>query len=346
MAGRARFDPLPPGTYVVTESRTQGYALTTIVCEDPGGGTTVDVAAGTATVALAGGETVTCTFTNTPAPEADLEIEKSVDEEVIAPGDTVIYTLTVTNLGPDTAEGVVVTDELPDGLTVISYPDECVLTGTTLTCDIGDLAAGDSVSLEVEVTVDDTGLFRNVTSVDSTTPDPDPDNNDSSAEVLAAETTPQTAATEPVEYINRKKKKKNVFRLSHTHQCAKHGVEASEKDYLAGAGMLARASASGAPRARAAARLDSTGFHEVGDVGFGVTELGKNRSAVLAERRHGVHARLEPGEVERRLERVDLAQQDLNEVLVVGRAGRDGAAHVKEPSHASRYYPRSQVPRL
>ena len=97
--GSRAFDPLPPGTYVVTETRTQGYALTTIVCEDPGGGTTVDVAAGTATVALAEGEAVTCTFTNTPAPEADLEIEKSVDEEVIAPGDTVIYTLTVTNLG-------------------------------------------------------------------------------------------------------------------------------------------------------------------------------------------------------------------------------------------------------
>ena len=157
--GSRVFDPLAPGTYVITETRTQGYALTTIVCEDPGGGTTLDVAAGTATVALAEGEAVTCTFTNTPAPEADLEIEKSVDEEVIAPGDTVIYTLTVTNLGPDDAQGVVVTDELPDGLTVIDYPDECDLSGTTLTCDIGDLAAGDSVSLEVEVTVDDTGLF-------------------------------------------------------------------------------------------------------------------------------------------------------------------------------------------
>ena len=190
--GTRTFDPLAPGTYVVTETRTQGYALTTIVCEDPGGGTTVDVAAGTATVALAEGEAVACTFTNAPAPEADLEIEKTVDEEVIAPGDTVIYTLTVTNQGPDTAEGVVVTDELPDGLTVVSYPDECVLDGTTLTCDLGDLAAGDSVSLEVEVTVDDTGLFTNVTSVDSNTPDPDPDNNDSSAEVLAAEATPQT----------------------------------------------------------------------------------------------------------------------------------------------------------
>ena len=38
----------------------------------------------------------------------------------------------------------------------------------------------------------DTGLFTNVASVDSNTPDPDPDNNDSSAEVLAAEATPQT----------------------------------------------------------------------------------------------------------------------------------------------------------
>jgi uncharacterized repeat protein (TIGR01451 family) len=190
--GSRTFDPLAPGTYVITETRTAGYALTTVVCEDPDGGSTVDVAAGTATVALAEGEAVTCTFTNTPAPEADLEIDKSADEEVIAPGDTVVYTLTVTNLGPDDAQGVVVTDELPDELTVTGVPDECELSGTTLTCDLGDLAAGDSVSLEVEVRIDDPGLFQNVATVDSNTPDPDPDNNDSSAEVLAAETTPQT----------------------------------------------------------------------------------------------------------------------------------------------------------
>jgi uncharacterized repeat protein (TIGR01451 family) len=190
--GSRTFDPLAPDTYVVTETGTAGYALTAIVCEDPGGGTTVDVGAGTATVALAEGEAVTCTFTNTPAPEADLEIDKSVDPNVIAPGDTVTYTLTVTNLGPDDAQGVVVTDELPDELTVTGIPDECELDGTTLTCDIGDLAAGDTVSLEVEGTIDDPGVFQNVASVDADTPDPNPDNNDSSAEVLAAETTPQT----------------------------------------------------------------------------------------------------------------------------------------------------------
>jgi uncharacterized repeat protein (TIGR01451 family) len=189
--GSRTFDPLPPGTYVVTETRTAGYALTTIVCEDPGGGTTADVAAGSATIALGEGEAVTCTFTNTPAPEADLTIEKSVDEDVITPGGTVIYTLTVTNLGPDDAEGVVVTDELPDELTVVSYPDECDLSGTTLTCDLGDLAAGDSVSLEIEATIDETGRFTNVASVGSRTPDPDPDNNESTAGVLVTQS-PQT----------------------------------------------------------------------------------------------------------------------------------------------------------
>jgi uncharacterized repeat protein (TIGR01451 family) len=190
--GSRTFEPLPPGTYVVSETRTAGYALATITCEDQGGGTTVDLAAGTATVALAAGEAVVCTFTNSPAPEADLTIDKAVSEDVVAAGDTVTYTLTVTNLGPDDARDVVVTDELPDGVTVVSLPDECDLDGSTLTCAVGDVAAGDSLSLEVEVTIDDTGLFRNVASVDSQTPDPDPDNNDSSAQVLVASTTPQT----------------------------------------------------------------------------------------------------------------------------------------------------------
>ena len=48
----------------------------------------------------------------TYSPSADLEIEKSGPSEIIA-GNELTYTITVTNNGPDTAQGVEVTDTLP-----------------------------------------------------------------------------------------------------------------------------------------------------------------------------------------------------------------------------------------
>jgi hypothetical protein len=57
---------LADGTYQLVEATAAGRAktLTSLRCADPSGGTTVDVAAATATIALSSGETVTCTFTH------------------------------------------------------------------------------------------------------------------------------------------------------------------------------------------------------------------------------------------------------------------------------------------
>lgn len=48
---------------------------------------------------------------------AQLRLEKTVDKDLVQPGDTVNFTLTVTNTGNLTAKGVQLTDNLPDGLT-------------------------------------------------------------------------------------------------------------------------------------------------------------------------------------------------------------------------------------
>jgi len=59
------FGNLTPGTYVVTEAALSGWDLTSLVINDPDGGSSVDLAAGTATIDLDPGETITVTFTNT-----------------------------------------------------------------------------------------------------------------------------------------------------------------------------------------------------------------------------------------------------------------------------------------
>jgi uncharacterized repeat protein (TIGR02543 family) len=59
------FANVSPGTKTVTEQFVLDWVLTNLVCSDPDGGTTVNVGTRTATIDLDGGETITCTFTNT-----------------------------------------------------------------------------------------------------------------------------------------------------------------------------------------------------------------------------------------------------------------------------------------
>jgi uncharacterized repeat protein (TIGR01451 family) len=188
------FTPLAPGPYKAVEGPTSGYALTGLACTDPSGGTVVDTAHATANINLAAGETVVCTFTNTRVPKADVVITKSVSSGMVTPGDEVTFMLLVKNLGPDTAEDVVVTDLIPAGVTVLQVPAGCVLKGSVLTCAVGDLAPGASTKIVVPVRVTAVGTFTNLASVDAKTVDPNPDNNHSFANVVGAATLPPTGS--------------------------------------------------------------------------------------------------------------------------------------------------------
>jgi uncharacterized repeat protein (TIGR01451 family) len=59
---------------------------------------------------------IRCLFTNSEGDVADLAIVKTVSPEAVVSGDEVVYTLQVTNNGPDAADGAVVTDPQPVGL--------------------------------------------------------------------------------------------------------------------------------------------------------------------------------------------------------------------------------------
>ena len=62
----ATFGDLAAGTYVVTEESLAGWTLQTLACTDPTADTTT--AGAVATIKVAAGETVTCTYTNAPTP--------------------------------------------------------------------------------------------------------------------------------------------------------------------------------------------------------------------------------------------------------------------------------------
>lgn len=67
-ANSRTFTGLSTGTYNVTENLPSGWNLGSIVCDDPDEGSTVNVAAGTASIDLDAGEDVACSFINTEIP--------------------------------------------------------------------------------------------------------------------------------------------------------------------------------------------------------------------------------------------------------------------------------------
>lgn len=94
----------------------------------------------------------TDTETPTPVPVSDLQIVKTVNNPTPTVGTNVTFTLTATNNGPSNATGVVVTDSIPSGYTLVSAtPSTGAWNAPTWT--IGNLANGASATLIIVATV-------------------------------------------------------------------------------------------------------------------------------------------------------------------------------------------------
>ncbi|WP_370074497.1 choice-of-anchor A family protein [Nocardioides sp.] len=159
--------PTPTGSATPTGGPT---ATVTVTETATATATATETATETATATATATATVTETVTSSPSPTAtttpggpggtpersDVTIAKGVSDAAPQGGDQVTYTLTVTNQGTAPATGVVVRDDLPSGVTYVSSSPGCSIAGTVLTCAVGDLAPGESVSLEIVATVNPT----------------------------------------------------------------------------------------------------------------------------------------------------------------------------------------------
>ena len=120
---------------------------------------------------------------------ADISITKSVSPSPAVPGSLIVYTLTITNAGPDTAAGVVVTDTIP---AQVLNPEYSLNGGNYAPwegqLDIGSLPAGQSAAVTIRGTVSPSadGTILNQAEAASPTPDPDPDNNNAAVETPLA----------------------------------------------------------------------------------------------------------------------------------------------------------------
>jgi uncharacterized repeat protein (TIGR01451 family) len=114
----------------------------------------------------------------TVTPVADVGIGKSGPASVLATSN-VVYTISVTNFGPSSASGVVVTDSLPAGVTFVSASGGGANNSGTVTWTLGNLINGQVSNVTVTVTAPTSGSLTNVASVSTPTGDPNLTNNTS-----------------------------------------------------------------------------------------------------------------------------------------------------------------------
>jgi uncharacterized repeat protein (TIGR01451 family) len=114
----------------------------------------------------------------TPTAAANVSIVKTVNNSTPADGTVVMYTLKLSNAGPDAATGVVVSDPLPAGIACLS---DSAPTGTSmsgcgtgaLTWTVGTFADGGTLTATITVRVDaDSGTITNTATETQTNPNP------------------------------------------------------------------------------------------------------------------------------------------------------------------------------
>jgi uncharacterized repeat protein (TIGR01451 family) len=106
----------------------------------------------------------------TLAPDFDVSLTKSPDVATPRPTDTVTYTVDVTNSGPSSAPGVILSDDIPTGLTFVSGTmgsDNATSDGTTVTFPAITIDSGATSSATLIFTVDAlaVGLITNTAMV-------------------------------------------------------------------------------------------------------------------------------------------------------------------------------------
>ncbi|MGK7957790.1 MAG: Ig-like domain-containing protein [Crocosphaera sp.] len=124
-----------------------------------------------------------------PVEEADLSVSQTANLTSVSIGETLTYTIEVTNNGTMTSQGVTLVETLPETVTFVSAsltPAE--ETDNTFTFEIGDLEAGESQTIEISVIAPNfADIITASAAVTSETTDPNTSNDIAN---LSTEVTP------------------------------------------------------------------------------------------------------------------------------------------------------------
>jgi uncharacterized repeat protein (TIGR01451 family) len=126
---------------------------------------------------------------------ADLVITTTASPDPVVTGSNLTYTITVTNLGPDPARTVIVTDDLAPEVGFVSSTPATTGSYDSRMIRFDSLAAGASVSITIDAMVScfasDGTIITNTATVTSLTIDPDTGNNSASLETIASNPPPE-----------------------------------------------------------------------------------------------------------------------------------------------------------
>jgi uncharacterized repeat protein (TIGR01451 family) len=115
-----------------------------------------------------------------PPKVADIAVTKTDNPDPVAAGQSLTYTVTVINYGPDTATGVTVMDTLPANVTFISAtPSQGVCSEYcgVVTCNLGELTANSPATVTVVVIPAAPGVIYNTVEASANENDTNPSNN-------------------------------------------------------------------------------------------------------------------------------------------------------------------------
>jgi uncharacterized repeat protein (TIGR01451 family) len=138
-----------------------------------------------ATAGSPGTSTTSASLVLSPGPHSasictDIAITKSGSPNPVLQNATLTYTLTVTNIGPQTATGVVAVDTLPTQVSYVSSSSTqgtCTQTAGVVTCTVGTMLNAGVVTITVTTTAITPSQAVNTAVVNSATPDPILSNN-------------------------------------------------------------------------------------------------------------------------------------------------------------------------
>ncbi|HEX3820228.1 MAG TPA: C25 family cysteine peptidase [Candidatus Sulfotelmatobacter sp.] len=151
----------------------------------PSGTSITDTATATATNLVPGltSNTASATVLVASSSSADVAIVKTATPNPVTEGTPLVYTLTVTNNGPASATTVTVQDTLPSTVTYLppstSTQGTCSEAGGVVTCQIGTMANGATVTVTILTQPGQPGMISNTATVTADQTDPNPSNNSS-----------------------------------------------------------------------------------------------------------------------------------------------------------------------
>jgi uncharacterized repeat protein (TIGR01451 family) len=131
------------------------------------------------------------TVETTVIDNTDLSILKLDNPDPVYIGELLVYTVTVTNLGPSAANSVTMTDTLPSGVSFVSAApsqgDCAEPLGAVVVCDLATVTPRETVRIILQVIPETVGILTNTAVVAAPKIDLVPVNNEAAAETAVIE---------------------------------------------------------------------------------------------------------------------------------------------------------------